>query len=270
MTFLSHVPVHYGPTNQTWFELLTKKTQVDVSSIFKVPHQLFMTEISGNNQLFEYFTDNRSEEERKTIATLNVGMRVGGAGTKYVDATESWRSLSLYNSDGDPRHVIVRDFYTCHNLEEYKKTLKLLSCHKFTTAVELVPSIKKWVTENLMPYFYLSFVRLLVLKSGGMVPPHTDIPPEVKHLNQNNYICAYNNLNSFSVSLNEPEGCFFYHDGRVIPFKPGSAFWLNVGRPHWLTNMSTTDRYHLQFQGLYKKSFRDLIVSKAESLSFYP
>ncbi len=270
MAYHTHVPVHYGATNNTWFNLLTSKTQIDVSSIFQVPADLFMNEIVGNKELSNYFTDNRSQTERQKIATLNVGMKVGGSGTQYVDSSTNWLSLSLFNGDGNPRHVIVKDFYTCHTGEEYKHTLRLLSKHQFTLAALLVPSIKKWIEDNLQPYFYLSFVRLLILKSGGMVPPHTDIPIEVKDLNQDGYICSYNNLNSFSISLNEPEGCYFYHDNRLIPFKSGAAFWLNVGRKHWLTNMSKKDRYHLQFQGLYKKRFRDLIVSKADRLDCYP
>lgn len=261
-------PGNYHALNKKWFDIITGFSQVDLTSFFNCPYENIFEEVSRPD-FSSLMAPTRSTEELSQITELNVGKAVGGDGTPYRESS-GWKGVALYNADGEPNHLIVRGFLTSHSGPEYFSTLRNLQRHQWTPAVKFTPFLKSWVEKNILPYFYLSFMRILVLEPGGIIPPHDDIPDQVRHLNRPGSICAYNNLNSFAISLNEPEGCKFFHDGQFLNYRPGVAKWINTGREHWVVNMSRTPRYHLQWQGMYKRPFREYIAKNISKLERYP
>lgn len=95
-----------------------------------------------------------------------------------------------------------------------------------------------------LPYDRIDDVRYLVIKAGGYIAEHIDVP-------------EHNWLDPLNISITYPKGSVFIHDGEEIPYQPGAAFVLNIHYPHAVENKSNEDRLHLLIHGKKKKEFWD-------------
>jgi len=118
-----------------------------------------------------------------------------------------------------------------------------LRSKKFLTEVgDKCPRTMEFV--NSLPYSRIDDVRYLVIKSGGYIAEHIDVPDR-------------NWLEPLNISITYPEGSRFIHDGEEMPYKPGAAFVLNIHYPHSVENNSNVDRLHLLIHGKKKNEFWD-------------
>ena len=69
-------------------------------------------------------------------------------------------------------------------------------------------------------------------------------------------------MDPINIAINQPEGCNFYVESNgIVPFKQGSAIWLDVNNYHCVINDSDQDRYHIIIhQKTVTKEFENLVT----------
>lgn len=97
-------------------------------------------------------------------------------------------------------------------------------------------------------------VRVMLLEPGGYIALHkdTEIP----------------GLHPINIAITQPTGCDFVMERHgLVPFQPGSAFWLDISNRHTVCNHSQQRRWHIivhqsfdneVFQGLVASSYKNL------------
>jgi hypothetical protein len=106
-------------------------------------------------------------------------------------------------------------------------------------------------------------IYITKLEKGGVVTEHNDIPENEKSkIKLIKNLHNYNILNTFNLSLNKIDSCYSVFNGKIMPSYEGCLMWTNIGKPHWVVNMNTETQYKLIWQGVYKKSFRKLVLDK--------
>lgn len=253
---------------ETWVRFLTTYTQVDVSDFFALPAGPIMEELLSP-AIQELMAQPRSAQERKAIQGVHVGFELGKERPDqgYVGA-RNWRGVALFNSDGRSDHLIVQGI-TAGTGSDYRRQIERCRTHVWTDAAKHTPRTVQWLKERVIPHFSLAYVRIMVLGPEGIIPPHQDIPPEFRSQDPSQ-LSAYRMLNSFHASLQEPKGHFYFHDQRLLSYRPGAVKWLNNSREHWAVNMGSEDRYHLIFHGVPKASYRDYILENQTRLDVFP
>ena len=98
----------------------------------------------------------------------------------------------------------------------------------------------KWV--NSLPYARIDDIRFLVIKPGGYISKHIDVP-------------EHNWLDPLNISLTYPEGSKFILNEKEVPYKPGVSIVLNVHYEHYVENNSDEERVHLVVHGKKNKDF---------------
>ncbi|MCZ0932068.1 MAG: aspartyl/asparaginyl beta-hydroxylase domain-containing protein [Oligoflexia bacterium] len=249
--------------NDKWYEIITGYPFLNMTSFFKVPYGDIIYDFKKMPNREKYLCTPRNQYERELITSVNVGENLGGNG--FINPT-GWKSFSIFNRTGKSHHTIVHDFLPSIDKIEYLECYRMIKKHKWTNVKKHFPSLQRWIQSTIKPCFHLAFVRFMILKPGGIIPPHNDIPQEVLGIHKRNRIASYNMLNSINISLFQKPGNVFCLDNKLINFKPGGAYWVNVGKKHWVVNMSDEDRIHLQIHGLYKRSYRKYVVENIESI----
>lgn len=122
--------------------------------------------------------------------------------------------------------------------------------HWTQEAINFMPNTVKFF-QSQWPGSKFQRVRVMKLKPGGYVSIHTD--------------GNYNKLSPINIAITQPDQCYFVMENfGVVPYYPGSAFWLNITNRHAVFNDSNQDRYHIivhqdtkdpRFQELVKKSY---------------
>lgn len=105
---------------------------------------------------------------------------------------------------------------------------------------KLCPNTMSWVKS--LPYARIDDVRYLVIKPGGFIAEHIDVPDR-------------NWLEPLNISITYPEGNEFYMNGEVVPYSAGVSMVLNIHYPHKVINNSQEDRLHLLIHGKKTKEF---------------
>lgn len=251
-----------GTLNSDWYQVITTYPFLNITTFLDPPYKEIMNDLKNMPNWKKAFNVPRNPYERKLIDSVNLGESVGGYA--FVLAS-GWKVFSVFNGTGKSNHTIIHNFSPDLNKSGYLNSYKLIKKHKWTELRAYFPSLEKWIFEKVDPYFYVAFVRFMILESGGVIPPHKDIPQGISG-EASKKITSYNILNSIHISLYQKPGNMFCVDNKLIPFKPGAVFWINVGREHWTINMSSDFRIHLQIQGLYKKSYRDYIIKNIDSI----
>ena len=93
-------------------------------------------------------------------------------------------------------------------------------------------------------------VRFMLLEPGGYILPHNDSDAR--------------KLGPVNMALNNPPGCALVMRGfGAVPFRPASAFQLDVSNTHAVWNRSGEDRYHIIVHGHRHASTWDPIVHRS-------
>ena len=248
--------------NQSWHQIIKTYPFLNITNFLETPYQDIINDLKNIPKWKSICNTPRNPYERNIIDSMNIGDSIGGNG--FVESS-GWKIMSVFNRTGKSNHTIIHDFLQGSGMLNHIKSYRLIKNHKWTELRTYFPSIEKWVAKKISPYFYVAFIRFLILEPGGIIPPHRDIPKEILSTYQKK-ISFYNILNSIAISLYQKPGNVFCVDNKLIPFKVGDAFWINLGKEHWVVNMSNDIRIHLQIQGLYKKSYREYIVKNIEQI----
>lgn len=105
-------------------------------------------------------------------------------------------------------------------------------------------------------------LRVMLLEPGGYITVHSDLDQP--------------QLSAINIAITQPTDCHFLmeHHG-IVPFEPGSAFWLDISNRHIVFNDSNRPRWHLivhqtfdnhEFQNLVVKSYK-LLYNKTNENS---
>lgn len=99
------------------------------------------------------------------------------------------------------------------------------------------------------PKVRFSRVRVMLLDPGGYISVHSDY--------------SESKLMPINVAITQPDNCdFVMAQHGVIPFAPGSAFWLDVSNKHTVFNHSDQPRWHIiVHQSLDNIEFQELVVN---------
>ena len=114
-------------------------------------------------------------------------------------------------------------------------------CDLFPTCVEFLKSLQ---------YKGYDRVRIMKLKAGGYIMPHTDGEGRI--------------FGPLNIAINNPEGCgFYFRKWGKVPFKQGRGIFLDIGNEHIVWNRSNEDRYHFIVHGdgmgkLYNYTFNQV------------
>lgn len=156
--------------------------------------------------------------------------------SRFVDhrkgdyAHDGWQGITLHGIADDK----TEDFnvYGFKNFEEAN--------YKWTKASEDTPKIKEFVKA--LPYEFFKRVRIMKLKAGGYIAPHSDGSGRL--------------IGPLNFAINQPENCkMVFEEKGTVPFSPGTGFYIDVGRKHCVVNNSNIDRYHLIIHGRRNKNF---------------
>jgi hypothetical protein len=106
--------------------------------------------------------------------------------------------------------------------------------NKWTDMAAYFPATVKYVKS--LNYHRLSRVRIMKLRAGGFIKPHTD---------RDKFVGG-----ALNISIYNPEECKFFVDGKgYLPFDKSFAIYPNTGFVHCVVNDSNEDRYHIIVHG---------------------
>lgn len=163
-----------------------------------------------------------------------------------------WRGLALQALDGDPTRVATTDddAGVYQDQSRYRRT-----------AIAALCPITMSLLERLIDFDHCRTVSFLMLEPGARITVHVDGegPPVIRSVN---------------IALNMPEGCRLVIDcnadgsdnpyTHTVPFRPGSAFMLNVAKYHYVINDSDVPRIHVIARGSLRQSVLEVLALAEE------
>jgi hypothetical protein len=159
------------------------------------------------------------EMEKESMALLDEFVKHRG------EEHPGWHSLVLHGYDKHTTDDWTSKAYNFTDKPEYT----------WTEIADQCPATKDWL-ENVWNYTRFDRVRFMLLMPGGCIKPHADY--EVRKL------AAYN------VAINNPAGVeFAMEDAGLIPWQPGDARAIDIGRRHSVRHLGTEPRIHMIIHG---------------------
>ncbi len=248
--------------NDPWIDFISKTAQCNLRQFVPSPPPEVREEI--NNCLItspKIFSRPRDPDESSQLTNEHLGFAVTDSQQEYDFL---WLGTALRNPTGKKEHLIINGILGAFG-KEYAKQIRQYRSFKWTNATQHFPITTQYINDVLGNYFYLGFVRVMILLSGGKVLPHKDIPERRKSENE---FSSYNILNSLHISVDQGEKYFFIHHNRIVPISRGDLWWMNNSKEHWAINFSSTPRTHLIVHAIPKKKLRGLILANKENNEF--
>ena len=107
--------------------------------------------------------------------------------------------------------------------------------YKWTEIADVCPVTVDWL-KSVWSYNKFDRVRFMLLMPGGYINEHKDYDTRK--------LAAYN------VAINNPEGVeFALEDAGLIPWQPGDARAIDIGRRHSVRHIGTEPRIHMIIHG---------------------
>jgi hypothetical protein len=119
-------------------------------------------------------------------------------------------------------------------------------------AVELMPQSidffkQQWPAKN------FDRLRVMRLAPGGWISVHRDV--------------STRSLWPINIAITQPEECVFLMERHgPIPFKSGTAFFLDVSNLHTVFNNSDQDRWHIIVHQQFTQEFDNLVANSYNKL----
>jgi hypothetical protein len=136
-----------------------------------------------------------------------------------------WHSLVIHGFDKHTTDDWTSKAYSFKEKPEYT----------WTEIADACPITKKWLQE-VWDYTRFDRVRFMLLLPGGCIKPHADY--------ETRKLAAYN------VAINNPDGVeFVMEDAGLIPWKPGDARAIDIGRRHSVRHIGNKPRIHMIIHG---------------------
>ena len=162
------------------------------------------------------------------------------------DWNPGWSSITVHGQDIDKTqpadYYIENGTYTEENSPPYD----------WTSVAEQCPVTVDWL-KNKWPFREYARCRFMLLEPNGYIQPHQDF--DSRH------------LAAFNVSLSHPPGIeFAQEDAGLIPWQPGEARGIDIGRKHAVINRGTENRIHMIVHGKWGDGFERHICESFEQL----
>ena len=142
-----------------------------------------------------------------------------------------WSSLTIHGQSAErtqPPHWYIDHGY---DTEETSPPVG------WTDIAEQCPVTVEWL-RNTWPFKKYNRVRYMLLEPGGYIQPHHDFDTRA--------------LAAFNVALSNPPGVeFALEESGLIPWEPGDARAIDIGRDHAVYNKGTENRIHMIIHGLW-------------------
>jgi hypothetical protein len=261
--------------NYIFYDILKQYDFLDISNFWKIPYKKILQEVKlvPEKHWRKPFNEEGNQVERMKLNDTNSVNHYPGSDGNLIKA-HGWKTLCFLNETGYSKDQITRFPPVFKNNFHYKNTLKhFLKERKWTDIINYSPTLKKFMVSNIFPYMTVGQIYITKLEGGGVVTEHTDIPKnEKKNIKESNELHNYNILNTFNLSLNSVNSCYSVFNKKIMNGFEGCLMWTNIGKPHWVVNMNKEPQYKIIWQGIYKKSFRDLVLSKCKDIvqDLYP
>ena len=149
------------------------------------------------------------------------------------DGHKDWCAVTLYGFDSDKTN----------SHWEYDRRKQR---PEITDVGEQCPRTIEWVKG--LPYARIDDIRFLVIKPGGYIAKHIDVPEQ-------------NWLEPLNICLSYPKGNRFVLNGKEVDYRPGMPLVLNIHYEHYVENNSDHERVHLLVHGKKKQEFWNSVHS---------
>lgn len=160
----------------------------------------------------------------------------------YNEKHKGWKSLTIH---GRGKHYTLGDDQYENNLPEYH----------WTEICDQCPVTTNFLKNKIFLDDFLR-IRFMLLEPNGYILPHKDDDE--------------NRLQTFNISLNNPEGCIMgMEDYGIVPWKEGQIRMMNISIPHAVWNKSNENRIHMIIHGWSKKKidiFKKVVINSYRSL----
>ena len=124
--------------------------------------------------------------------------------------------------------------------------------YTWTDIADVCPVTVDWL-KNTWNFKHFDRVRFMLLLPGGYIKPHADY--EVRKM------AAYN------IAINNPDGVeFVMEDAGLIPWQPGDARAIDIGRKHSVRHLGTEPRIHMIIHGAPGEKHAELMCRSYDLL----
>lgn len=157
-----------------------------------------------------------------------------------------WSSYAVHGQGAI--YTQPHDYY----IKEGMFTEETMPPYDWTEIADSCPVTVEWLKDT-WPFKKYKRVRFMLLEPNGYIMPHSDFKER--------------RLAAFNVALNNPDGVEFYmEDAGMIPFQPGEARAIDIGRNHAVINRGTENRIHMIIHGLWDDNFEEMINQSFDDL----
>lgn len=257
-------------SNKDFFEVMQKGDFVDITHFWNIPHKEILQEVLTvpNEYWRRPFNADSDQVERMNLDDSESVNYYPGADGKLIEA-HGWKSLCFLNETGDSKDQINRFPPIFNTAKDYKETLDyFLNNRKWTNVAHFSPTLVNFFEEQVYPYMHVGQIFVTRLNGGGIITEHSDIPEESKKYLNSDKIHMFDMLNTFNLSLNAVSSAYAVFNNKVMPSYEGCCMLTNVGKAHWVVNMNRQPLYKVIWQGIYKRSFRELVMDNYNAGKF--
>ena len=157
-----------------------------------------------------------------------------------------WSSIAVHGQDID--RTQPANYY----IEEGIDTEENSAPYDWTSIAKDCPVTVDWL-KNTFPIKEYHRVRFMLLEPGGYIQPHSDFDTRA--------------MAAFNVALSNPPGIqFAQEDAGLIPWQPGEARGIDIGRKHSVLNRGLENRIHMIVHGKWGDGFERCIIESFEQL----
>jgi hypothetical protein len=157
-----------------------------------------------------------------------------------------WSSIAVHGQSAD--RTQPADYY----IEEGIDTEENSAPYDWTSIAKDCPVTVDWL-KNTFPIKQYQRCRFMLLEPGGYIQPHRDFHTRA--------------MAAFNIALSNPPGIqFAQEDAGLIPWQPGEARSIDIGRKHSVLNRGLENRIHMIVHGKWGDGFERCIIESFEQL----
>jgi hypothetical protein len=161
------------------------------------------------------------------------------------DMHPGWSSIAVHGQSA--QRTQPSNYY----VEEGIDTPDNIPPYTWTEIAKDCPATVDWLKS--FPIKEFQRVRYMLLEPGGFIQPHQDFDRR--------------NMAAFNISLSNPPGVeFAQEDAGLIPWEPGEARAIDIGRKHCVWHGGTENRIHMIVHGKWGEGFEELICRSFDRL----
>ena len=162
------------------------------------------------------------------------------------DMHPGWSSICVHGQSAE------RTQPADHYIREGIDTEENSAPYDWTDIAEHCPVTVDWL-KNAWPFKEYQRCRFMLLEPGGYIQPHQDFDRR--------------SMAAFNVSPSNPPGVdFAMEEAGLIPWEPGQARGIDIGRKHSVINNGTENRIHMIVHGKWGDGFEHMICASFDQL----